>query len=138
MARPQTTELFQSVRLAEQSLLGAILIDSSDGSTEVIDYCSHRIKPEYFLDYNFYDSKNTRIYIAMLECKSPNQIAVAQKLKETKKLWGGDCVYLRELVADCPTIYIYQDCVETILDYAKETGIYKETLVYKGLKIDRT
>ena len=134
------SELIQVVKLAEKSLLGAILIDSSNGSTMIVDYAKFRIKPDYFLDSKLWDNRNSRIYKAMLECKSPNQIAVAKKLNEMKMLKSGDCAYLRELVADCPTIYVYQDCIKVILESAIQRGVIKEAIgtnSYKGLRFER-
>jgi replicative DNA helicase len=85
---------------AEEFLLGAILIQSSDGSKEVINEVRRIVRPDYFSDFGRYQPTRSRIFTAMLNCpEAPHIVNVAKQLIETHKIQPGDTCYLEKLIA---------------------------------------
>lgn len=115
-----TGELREATLQAERILLGAILINSADGSMEAINYCRSRLLPDDFLDFQYRDPLNThaRIYQAMLHCHNPHQVTTAQTLNELNILRKGDIAYLSECIIECPCSLAYDEFCEAVKQYA--------------------
>ncbi len=112
-------EALYATQEAEASLLGAILIESSDGNREAIDEVCQIIGVDDFLDFTLYDAKHARIFSAMvLGDGAPNQIVVAEEMNRRGLLRSGDCAYLRHLVAECPCSLDFPSYTQAVRDYA--------------------
>ncbi len=119
----------QEARLeAEESLLGALLIEGANLNETAIEEVKAIIQSSHFIHYN--DGRHARIYEAMTHLKHPHQVAVAEELNQNNKLQKGDCSYMAHLVAECPCPIAYMDFARAILSYSHETRKpkYKEEL----------
>lgn len=99
-----------AIQLAERSLIGAILINSSDGATDAIEHTRKTIKPDNF----FFDSHRL-IFIAMTKCDEPPHIVnVVTKLNELGYLKDGIIREMDLCIAYCPCSLDYEhycDCL---------------------------
>lgn len=131
-------EVQTATRLAEQALLGAILIESSCGSMTAIHTARGRVRPEDFLGYLATAKPwdrciHARIYQAMLSCQlPPHQINTAQEMNRLHILQPGDCAYLLELISLCPCALDYKSYAVVVARYAELRGI-KRSPSYRGL-----
>lgn len=141
----------ESYRLAEESLLGAILIDAadSDDSRATINRISQIVQPSDFQGYKQgYDvtdwqCREARIYSAMLSCPtSPHIVNVATELVSRKLSKPGDCAFMSHCGAECPNSYDVDDYAVTVRYFSQlknsvESGgrhlEFKKP--YKGLEI---
>jgi replicative DNA helicase len=88
---PRTSDVIEVSVLAEESLLGAILIVSSYGDKTAISETRRIIQPEHFSDFGMYIPIRARIYKAMLDCDvAPHIVNLANYLKKINRLTKND------------------------------------------------
>jgi replicative DNA helicase len=123
--------------MAEQALLGSILIDSTYGNCEAIRYAKRTLTPSDFRDGQYRpDGRHARIFTAMCQCERPEQISVATQMNKMGLLKGGDCQYICELVADTPTHLDYKLYADAVLHFAnKRNPNRKQKVVRLGVEI---
>ncbi len=127
-------ESLRAAREAEQALLGAILIESSNGSKDAITAARAIALPSHFTDHGFTDNQNERIYTAMLSCDgAPDQINVARYLFQIGDLRKGDIPHLCNLVAECPDCFQYIEYANAVKEYAEARNGHKH-LVARGFQ----
>lgn len=121
------SELLTANSQAEESLLGAILIESTDGTRDTIEEVSKIITASDFRDF-----RCSRIFSAMQQCSlPPHQINTARSLHEINKLEKNDCAYLCHLVSICPCSLDYLDYAKAVKEYSNQRGGVKKPS-YKG------
>ncbi len=114
---------------AEESLLGAILIESSDNSTQAISEVNKIVKSEDFYGVD----RNSRVFEAMLRTEHPHQIGVAQTLYRNGKLASGDISYLCHLVFQCPCSLDYLDYAKAVKTYSLARQGYRQPPILKPI-----
>lgn len=112
-------DLLDSTNDAEEAVIGAILIDSSDGSREAIDGVAQILQPEHF-----YNIQLAQIYKAMLTCPNrPHQLNTAYQMVKMGILFDGAVVELHHLVAIAPCPFDWADYAHIVRDLAeRRTG----------------
>lgn len=135
---PISPELKTAAVEAEESLLGALLIEATDFNNEAIKEVAQIITPQDFSDAYQGRGLRERIFTAMLSCPHPDQVAVARELNRTGKLQRGDCAYLCHLVAVCPMSLDYMHYAEVVSQYSKLRNPGKKKAPPKkwGVKLD--
>lgn len=137
------TETQEATRIAEQALLGAILVESSYAGSKAILSVRGLVNPEDFLGYlptakPWGQCRHARIYRAMQSLLSskdaPHQINTAQEMNRLHILQPGDCGYLCELVSLCPCSLDYRSYAKVVANYAEGRGI-KRVSGYHGLSL---
>lgn len=145
---------------AEESLLGAILLESSDSSKESIRKASSIIHYSDFYGFNPGHDKQpklwpirSRIFHAMTQCpEAPHQINTALQMDRLGILQDGDITYMQHLVVICPCPLDYADYAKAVKEYSVKRlvkyhadrgnlqAIEKLTHQndYKGLRIEST
>ena len=114
-------ETYWAATEAEEALLGAILIESSNGSKDAITATSKVVSINDFTDYHRHGALRSRLYYAMLACKNPpHQINVARQLNIMGILKSGDCYQLAMLVATCPNCFLYEEYAKAIREYSEQ------------------
>jgi replicative DNA helicase len=99
---------------AEESLIGAILIESTTGTREAINKVALQLHGEDFRDYF-----NKKIFDAMTKCPlPPHQINVARQLHADKTLENGMVAHLCHCVSICPCSLDYMDYAQAIKRYS--------------------
>lgn len=116
---------------AEESLLGAILIEATATHSLAIHQVQSFVNWADFSDATDYDNKRTRIFKAMTLCPHPEIVSVAQKMQELKTMRQGDISYLHHLIAECPTSMDYIYYAKAVRWYARGT----EQPRYAGIKV---
>lgn len=122
-------EAVEATLQAEESLLGAILIESSCGR-EAIRMVRKIVEPLDFLS-----DRMNKIYHAMLNCQQPHQINVAQELHRTNKLFEYDCSYLCHLVSICPCSLDYESYALAVKRYANSRNGVKVNAGFRGIEL---
>ena len=132
MARILTGESRNATLYTERQLLGDVLIQSSDGDKEAIDYCRKLLIPYDFYDYQYKDPNNihARIYRAMLACDlSPHQVSVAEKMEKLNILYSGDIAYLIGLVADNECALKFDEDAQIVKRLSNERSGVKSAVI---------
>ena len=136
----------ESYQLAEESLLGAILINASDDDNrDNINAIAFIVKPADFRGFNSqypvneWQCQNGRIYSAMLSCKgSPNIVNVATELVNRKLIKQGDVAHLSHCTAICPMSLDWNDYAVSVRYFAQlmkslsEGGDLPKNLIITG------
>ena len=114
-------EITKARNMAEQALLGAILLSGATGTRQAIQEVATIISPEDFsLDLH------QRIYKAMLQCdKPPHEINVAYEMARQNNLQKLDYSFMVETIVNTP-------CWLDYLDYADKVKAY--SLQRQGIK----
>lgn len=113
------TELHAATIEAEESLLGAILVESSDGSRQAIEKISTILKPEYF-----YIEKHRAIYEAMLSCPlPPHQVNIPRQMLTMNTLEDGITKYLSYLISRVPCSLDYMDYTLAVKSYGEQRQV---------------
>ena len=108
----------EAYKLAEESLLGAILVDASDGNDnrDTINAIALIVKPSDFMGFderypvNQYQCRNGRIYSAMLSCKgSPHIVNVSTEITSRGLINPGDNAHMSHCTAEVPNSYDWED-----------------------------
>jgi len=108
-------EIIKATYEAEDSLIGAILVESTDGTRDAIN----KVAP-ILSSADFYNDMNRRIYEAMLKCpEPPHQINVARQMVIDGSLVDGAVSYLCHCVSEAP-------CSLDYMDYALSVKAYSE------------
>ncbi len=105
--------------LAEESLLGAILIEATATHSLVIRQVQNLVNHTDFSDARERDNRRSRIFKAMTQCDHPEVVSVAQKLEDMKLLRAGDCAYLSHLITECPTSLDYLYYAKAVRKYSR-------------------
>ena len=126
--RVLSVEEVQAARQAEENLLGAILVDASDGEADrhFIDAIAFIVKPFDFMGFdnrypvNSWQCQNGRIYSAMLTCKgAPHSVNVAAELSRRGLLKQGDLSQLSHCIAELPTHLDWNDYAVAVRYYSQ-------------------
>jgi len=124
-------EVREATREAEAALLGAILIDSSDGSIDAISHARARLSPKDFIT-----ERHQIIYQAMLNCtESPDIIVVTQQLAKIKHLDQHMIAFLNELIALCPTHLHYKAYTDIVKEYSEGRQGRQQPTVRGGVEL---
>ncbi len=119
--QPEVTE---AVELAEESLIGAILIESTRGTNEAIRKVSAIVEPWDFRGCLKIDKPErwiwrARIYHAMTLCERPPHIInVAHKMIELNIFHNMDAALMQHCIAGTPCSLDYMDYARTVKDYS--------------------
>jgi len=123
---------------AEESLLGAILIESAyAGNRDAINRARDIISPGNFYGYLpgkaiNQQSQRARIFYAMVQSESPpHQVETARTLNQLGLLQTGDVALLCHLVSVCPCSLDFEDYAKAVKDYSLCRGGTRRP-VYKG------
>jgi replicative DNA helicase len=145
MARPQAQinnlnliETFNANYQAEEFVLGAILIQSSDGSRETINEIRYLLKPEYFTDFSRYNPLHSRIYEAMLNCEgAPHIINVMRQLSKMGNLKTGDINILEHCLSLNFNSFEYLSFANAIREYAfkLKPELKRQSTLQRGVAI---
>jgi len=114
---------------AEESLLGAILIQSTGGSRQAIDAVMDIIRPWDFRGCVATDKPwmwiwRARVFYAMTLCESsPHIINVAHKLAELNLLEPYDCSLMAQCESNTPCSLDYLDYAKAVKDYSVKRQI---------------
>jgi len=111
---------------AEESLLGAILLESSASSKESIRKVSPVVHYSDFFGFNPGHDKqpklwpvNSRIFYAMTQCPDPpHQINTALQMDRLGILQDYDIAYMQHLVVICPCPLDYLDYAKAVKEYS--------------------
>jgi replicative DNA helicase len=118
--------------LAEESLLGAILIEATATHSLAIRQVANLVNHTDFSDASdYFSNRRSRIFKAMTQCEHPEVVSVAQRLVDSKQLKSGDLSYLSHLIAECPTSLDYLWYAKAVRKYARGN----EPSGYAGLKL---
>ncbi len=111
----QPSEIINASFDAEDSLLGAILIDATNGSKQAINKAKTIVNPGDFHQYN-----NRLIFTAMLACKdAPHQINVARQMLNMGILEDGCVSQMSHCISITPTHLDYQDYADAVREYSQ-------------------
>ena len=128
------SEVFTATREAEACLIGAILIQGSY-SNNPINEINNFLFPEDFLDHSQYDNRHSRIYKAMLSCKTPHQIDVALEMYRAKTLKPKDCSYMSYCISICPCSLVYFSYANAVLKYSESRSNKTHKRKYFGIEL---
>ena len=118
--------------LAEESLLGSILIEATATHSLAIHQVSSLVNHTDFSDArDYFSNRRSRIFKAMTQCEHPDIVCVAQWLVDTKQLKDGDLPYLSHLISECPTSFDYLWYGKAVRKYARGN----QPSGYAGLKV---
>lgn len=119
-----TEAIYQARREAEESLLGAILIESAGGNMECISRVKCLVIPEDFMDCHESHNLHSRIYQAMINSsKAPHQINVAQNMADINTLQKFDCAEMSHMISNVPCSLDYMDYAEAVHHYGVQDRI---------------
>jgi len=108
------TEITRATCEAEDSLIGSILIASTDGYRNVIDEVAQIITPDHFKQWN-----DRQIYIGMLACsEAPHQVNVARQLHSMNLLEDGLISHMSFAISNTPTWLDYLNYAHAVIYYA--------------------
>jgi replicative DNA helicase len=119
-----TEEISGAQSEAEESLLGAIIIESSYDNGKSIKQVMSIIKPEDFRGCVINDppwrwTRRARIFHAMTKCENPpHEINLAYKLAELNMLNKYDCSYLISCSAMVPCSLNYMEYARKVREYS--------------------
>jgi len=106
-------EIKQAMIDTEDSLIGAILIESARGTNEAITKVSKILKPDHF-----YSIRDKRIYQAMIIFPgAPHIINTALEMNNQNTLQPKDCAHLSYTISITPCSLDYMDYANAIIAY---------------------
>lgn len=118
-------EIIEATYNAEECLIGAILIESTDGTRNAINQIATILAPE-----EFYSDQHSLIYTAMLRCPlPPHQINTARQMLADKTLEDGVCSLLCQCVSVTPSSLDYFDYAMAVKRYSEHRSGIKHTPV---------
>ena len=134
-----TAELRLAAWEAEEKLLGAILLGSSnyDGlnrGRRIINSVRRMVSSEDFhAQSKWGDTRNRRIYEAMLSTTLPPTVTnVERELARNHQLQKDDCLSLEQFFDTCPTYVDWPYYAGAVVDYAKRRNPNRKPPVSQG------
>jgi len=123
----ETEDTLQAVYDADDCLIGAILIESSGCTREVINEVANLIEPS-----EFENPLNANIFKAMLRCEgAPHQINTARQMLDMHLLEKGAISHMSYCISITPCSLDYLDYAEAVKHYSEiRTG--KKRIIYRG------
>lgn len=137
---PPNNELSTATNIAEQALIGSLLIEGACQNAKAILEVRKLVAETDFRGY--YENSSiinqiihTRIFHAMLLCQYPHQINVANKMNELGILKSSDCAYMSECIARVPCSLDYIQYARSVKDYSLRRNGIKALENTKGVEL---
>jgi len=126
-------EISTATQDAEEALIGAILVEASDGTKDFVVDISCIVSAS-----DFKDELNQQIYKAMLNCsEAPHQINVARKMVELGVLGKYAIAHMSHCISVSPNSMDYIDFAKAVKYYSelRRSGIPVKSRTYSGFDI---